>query len=129
MTLVGSVEQFNLLRDHALGWRGLIDGLRYKLDKLDVNVKVRQVKEKFGLLRVYAGALTDVETDERLVRYVDDLIEAAELTSSLLCYLCGAGTTHRGTGWWVRYFCADHDTVDLYTALGRRDLVERLGET
>lgn len=129
MTLTGHVHEFESLREHALGWRGLLDGLRHALvttaERDEVEIHVDQVKEKWGSLRCYVDVATSqagdlIDRDNERARWVHQLVEAAEITSHLLCYLCGAGATHRGEGHWTRYFCADHDNVDLTTALAER---------
>ncbi len=132
MTLTGHVHEFDELRAHALGWRGLLDGLRHALEAAPIEINVRQVKEKFGGLRCYVDfpGLDDLPDDvehvhsavrnaHNVTRSAQAAVDAAEGASYLLCYLCGAGATHRGSGYWVRYFCAEHDTQDLYDALKR----------
>lgn len=117
MTLTGNLREIDWLAADAIGWAGLLTGLRHRLDGLDVEIHVDQVKEKFGGLRFYV-TLPDEATDPD-ARYVNEWIESAENASYLLCYLCGAGVTHQGTGHWVRYFCAEHDTTDLFAKRGR----------
>jgi len=116
--LTGRIDEINDLKRELPGWAGLLDGLVSKLNRLDVDMQVLQVKEKFGGLRFYVQG-ADVGTRQR--HYID----AAETASSLLCCLCGAGVTHQGEGNWIRLFCAEHDTQDL-RALWQR---QREGET
>lgn len=118
MSLTGNVYEFDELREHALGWRGLLDGVRAKLETLNVDVHVWHVKEKFGGLRVSVHLPDD--TSDAVQGRVNLLVDTAENASYLLCYLCGGGVTHVGSGWWKRYFCAQHDTEDL-----RRELTAR----
>lgn len=117
MTLTGNTNEIDLLIADAIGWAGLLNGLRHRLDNLDISVSVSQVKEKFGGLRFYVSLPDDATERDR--RIVDSWIEGAETASFFLCYLCGAGATHQGTGSWVRYFCAEHDTADLFARRGR----------
>lgn len=129
-SLAGNVHEFDQLRAHALGWRGLLDGLRVALERLatsqegaivPITISIAQVKEKYGGLRCYVDFYHvngDVVVDDLpFTNLVLELLEAAEQVSELLCYLCGAGATRRGSGYWIRYFCAEHDTVDLQRAL------------
>lgn len=139
MALVGHVHEFKSLREHALGWRGLLDGLRVALERLarhqesaatPIDLSISQVKEKFGGLRCYVDFVRNgdfVDGNEAFTRQVLNLIDAAEQASFLLCYLCGAGVTRQGSGPWVRYFCAEHDNDDLRAALAARR-AERGGE-
>lgn len=133
MPLTGHVHEFDWLREHALGWRGLLDGLRVALERLaqheeraadPITVSVAQVKEKFGGLRCYVDFVRGngdlVTIDQPFTKQVLGLINAAEQASFLLCYLCGAGATKRGSGSWVRYFCPEHDTTDLRAALAAK---------
>jgi hypothetical protein len=61
--------------------------------------RVRQVKEKFGALRVYLG-----REDPR----ISALVEFAEYHSSKVCEQCGAPGTLRTDGW-MRTLCDAHE--------------------
>lgn len=64
-----------------------------------LKVEITQVKEKFGLLRVYHRGGDDV---------VDRLLDIAELVSAGICEACGAQgsvTEHQG---WLRARCHLH---------------------
>lgn len=112
MTLTGNFHEIDDVITTVPGWTGLLVGLRQRLNDLDVDVHVDQVKEKFGGLRFYYS--TDDDVSQTIVRIIDNWVEGAETASFLLCYLCGAGVTHQGSGYWVRYFCANHDTADVH---------------
>lgn len=118
MTLTGNVHQLESVAVDAPGWRGLLDGLKFRLETFDFEIVIQEVKEKFGVLRIYVTLPSDVSTHRR--HDVDEWVAAAEQATYLICYLCGAGVTHQGTGNWVRYFCDDHDTADVFFARARR---------
>lgn len=61
-------------------------------------VKVEQVKEKFGSLRFYVSGGDD---------YTDGAISLAEILSSHICEECGA-PGKRISGGWVRTLCEFH---------------------
>lgn len=108
MALIGNLNEIESLRNDATGWRGLIDGLVHVLSKFECDITVEQVKEKFGGLRFYV--YIDSNAHEHDALHGHRWIETAEEASFLLCYVCGAGVTHQGSGSWVRFFCAEHDT-------------------
>lgn len=91
----------------ANGWFDLIAANlklveRYaELERL--KVEITQVKEKFGLLRVYHRGGDEV---------VDRLLDIAELVSASICNVCGAQGSvveHQG---WLRARCHLHREVD-----------------
>lgn len=114
-------NQFEALAQHALGWAPYLRRLRTWLNERAVDVEVSQVKEKFGGLRVYLHRVDEPnepdETYERAWSEINAVVDYLEHLSYDLCYLCGAPRTHQGEGQWVRYFCAQHDTRDLYVTL------------
>ena len=63
-------------------------------------VRIRQVKEKYGTMRMYVEGGTEE---------VDDLIDAAEVRSETICEVCGApGSIHTIRGW-DKALCAFHE--------------------
>lgn len=88
------------------GWVPLVDKLCDDIYNNDPNVKVLQVKEKFGGLRFYyQGSL--YEEGE----VVDKLVVAAEKMSYKTCQKCGIVDNHKvetvGEGWWIKTLCED----------------------
>ena len=85
------------------GWHPLVLPLIEQCEAEDV--KVFQVKEKFGGLRFY----TDGNTSEKL----NHAIDSAEVACAKTCEECGAPGTLR-TGGWLKTLCDEH-------AKGRKD--------
>ncbi|HCL3145379.1 TPA: DUF2384 domain-containing protein [Pseudomonas aeruginosa] len=85
------------------GWLGLLDGtlslLHEYASQRSADVYLTQVKEKFGLLRIYSRG-----GDE----YTELIIDIAELVSGTICEICGK----RGAAWssqgWISVRCAEH---------------------
>lgn len=79
------------------GWSSIIDKL---YDRLPPEVKVLQVKEKFGLLRVYTSPHLD---------WLDEL----ETESASMCEMCGttedvetsSRTSEGRPGYWIKTLC------------------------
>jgi hypothetical protein len=67
------------------GWHPLLDELDAAIARLGYNVEILQVKEKFGMLRVYARCCPGFEHTEQL----NALIRDAERASCFTCERCG----------------------------------------
>jgi hypothetical protein len=80
------------------GWLPLVRDLVTKLYLSGWNKQLAQVKEKFGGLRFYTGALT---TEQH------QMIRDAENLSYATCEKCGAPGRLRQTGWWST-LCYEH---------------------
>lgn len=85
------------------GWLGLIDGTldliqRHSID-LDVDIRLRQVKEKFGELRIYS------QGGDNLTREIFDI---AELVSGKTCEICGQPGQLCNRQGWMQVRCNDH---------------------
>jgi len=76
------------------GWRGLVDRLVQKA--FDENFCILQVKEKFGLLRIYVTLYT-----EELSAFIQDL----ENESSKICEECGSTDGVTTMGDWLKTYC------------------------
>ena len=92
------------------GWCALVDQLCEDLEVAagaSVHlVRIDQIKEKFGALRIYLYVGDDAPTDlePRLRAFID----AAEASSLTICDVCGAsGSLITGDGR-VRVACGDH---------------------
>ena len=72
------------------GWYDLLDGLFAAMVQLGEDVRLTQVKEKFGRLRVYIDGGSDA---------VHDLIDEHEVLSGEICEVCGKSGWLHGTNW------------------------------
>jgi hypothetical protein len=76
------------------GWDRILDEVEERLNYLDPNYEVHQVKEKFGTLRFYytptiGGIVKDI---------MDDIVRMAEYWSTRTCELCGNSSSRGGSG-------------------------------
>lgn len=93
------------------GWHPLIKELEEKLNEIDPNFELQQVKEKFGGLRYYAN--TGVSSTVAALQF-HELVSVAEGKSVLICEECGKpGETHPGTFGWLKTLCPDHQAERL----------------
>ena len=96
------------------GWDRILDDVEERLNYLDPNYEVNQVKEKFGTLRFY------YETAENAVvqDIMDDVISMAEFWSARTCEICGVSSnrgdattkldftvSNKSRGGWYRTLC------------------------
>lgn len=107
----------SLIRDFEVGdgWRFLVENFFNALDERlggemgCRNLRVIQVKEKLGLLRVYFHDVPEeAQADTRAA--VDHAMQA----SIVSCEVCGGSGTLIKTGGWLRVRCTDHE--ELHTA-------------
>lgn len=82
--------------DVGQGWFDLLRRLIRALDAEGWDRELHQVKEKFGGLRFYPGALTS---------RMSQLIDEAEDASFLICELCGAPGEEHSRGGWLMVRC------------------------
>lgn len=78
------------------GWSELLDELDAELYAADPDYKTLQVKEKFGLLRVYLDGPFREDLYAIIGKY--------EQESSITCQECGGVGTIRSPGW-IRVHC------------------------
>lgn len=86
-----------------LGWEAIVDTLRRDLAELDPELRVEQVKQKFGGLRVYVAA-----GDPSVAAAVRDRIAEAESASSRTCEVCGRPGRLRTDRPWAATLCDEH---------------------
>jgi hypothetical protein len=82
------------------GWEKLYGSL-FQLCKL-LNIEVLQVKEKFGGLRFYVGAVPP-----EYLSMVYAIIEAVEAQSFRVCETCGTRNGVTTAGSWVLTLCQE----------------------
>ena len=78
------------------GWRKLVEKLVSDIEKIDPDISIAQVKEKFGGLRFYI-----VGGDENVYR----LINAAVQNSLKICEQCGTKENVTTKGGWILTLC------------------------
>lgn len=88
------------------GWYEILAELERKLNYLDPNYTVDQVKEKFGTLRFY---FSPSDIGNKLVNDIMyDCVKAAEFTSSYTCEYCGSRLGKLQTeNYWVKTACSE----------------------
>lgn len=85
------------------GWASIVTALRRDLADLDSELRVDQVKAKFGELRVYVAA-----GDPSVATAVRDRIAEAETASARTCEACGRPGSLRTDRPWVATLCDAH---------------------
>lgn len=75
------------------GWRHIVESVCESLEGR--GVEFRQIKEKFGALRIYWSAPSDS------AEYVAGVIALAEAVSTKTCESCGGPGERRDGGWIV----------------------------
>ena len=80
------------------GWCDLILATCEVLSNTPEPPVLTDVKEKFGLLRIYARSVQAMD---------DEIIEAAEVLSGRICEQCGALGKRRPVSW-ISTLCDDH---------------------
>jgi hypothetical protein len=111
----------NLMRDVTCGcfcgegWFDLIDSLLTDIESLnqDKSIKVNQIKEKFGGLRIY---LNHYGEDMTIASRISDLINIARAASTTTCESCGTWVkTGPTSGYpnkhWIKTYCPDCRTI------------------
>ena len=78
------------------GWFDLIDRLSAEITDIDPDVRVMQVKEKFGGLRFYVDSAPDE---------VYELITDAEERSFSICERCGSPGKPSDCSGWIKTLC------------------------
>lgn len=97
--LLTRIDRWNPRVDVGDGWQGIVCTLMADLEAMGLpDLRILQVKEKFGRLRVYLAQGNDAATDR---------IKAAIDASVVTCEACGALGTLRHAGRWHGVRCSD----------------------
>ena len=80
------------------GWHGLVNKAFDKLESMSEHIRIDQVKEKYGGLRIYTTPMHDE---------FDKFILNLETESYKLCEICGEEGKLRGGGWY-KTLCDAH---------------------
>ena len=113
----------DLQNDVGPGWRPLLAELHAELTEAGISYEALQVKEKFGILRVYIsgsgewhptfdltipgqGTVTGtLEEGSETWRRADAIVHAAEEKSRTVCEECGQPGVLRTDRFWLRTLC------------------------
>jgi NAD-dependent SIR2 family protein deacetylase len=84
-----------------IGWYSLIEEAVEKLNMFKDHVKIAQIKEKFGTLRIYVSYpddeddknITNEKEREKVYKFVDAIIAEAEYIAQKTCSSCSAKIT------------------------------------
>jgi hypothetical protein len=90
------------------GWLNLVNQLIDDILRIDPNIKIVQIKEKFGSLRFYYDY---GDSTEKTYKLIDDLVSKAEKDSKTICEACGSAKDIDPEGWnvngyWVKTLCS-----------------------
>jgi hypothetical protein len=88
------------------GWKDIIVELNEKLNEIDPDHKVMQIKEKFGALRYYASFSDDVDDISWGICW--DLIDEYSNKTAEACEVCGGKAKAITTKGWVHTMCDEH---------------------
>jgi hypothetical protein len=82
------------------GWLQIIIDADKKLNKINPDYAIDQIKEKFGLLRIYISGIGYDNAGE--------ILEEAEERSGKICELCGKDAELKSTNSWYQTCCDEH---------------------
>jgi len=89
------------------GWRELIERAIERIDAAgNDRIRITQIKEKFGTLRVYFDILGGASEEEE--NAIKEAVALAEARSSCTCEHCGAEGRLYEAGSWLQTACPDH---------------------
>lgn len=92
-------QMFRIMKNLEVGdgWLELINSMCDEIEPLlSHNMWASQIKEKFGLLRVYMCGYTDE---------IDEIIERYEELSGTVCENCGKPGKREKIGGWIETLC------------------------
>ena len=92
------------------GWYNILDRFFKMLALQHFEVKMTQIKEKYGDLRIYAGyGNNDIEN-----QLISNLIHEAEQASRTTCEICGNKGSITKTAGWYRCRCRHCKIMDKF---------------
>lgn len=77
------------------------------VDMPDETIRIMQIKEKFGSLRIYCSTVD---------LYMSGLVNMAELMSMVTCEECGNPGELKTTNGWVKCLCNEHRMAEALDA-------------
>lgn len=99
-TVFASTHRFNF--NCGIGWKDIINNLLDKLVEIYPEIKVTQIKEKFGTLRFYTAGIP-----EEKYYSCQAEIRNAEQLSAVTCEWCGKEGSQDVSRYWVVTLCPD----------------------
>ena len=87
------------------GWEPLLENLLRALKLLDPDLKIGQIKEKFGSLRVYVDPTPTNSKENETKKY--ELCRQAQEDSAKVCIVCGNTGRIVQLNSWLQCFCED----------------------
>lgn len=90
--------------DHGDGWYRIIEEICSKIEGIGAGDQVEflQIKQKFGVLRIYFTFLGD---DDKVYSKVSSIISDGEKISGKVCESCGDWGTERTPSGWIKVLC------------------------
>jgi len=76
------------------GWRPIIQEALEKINEMNPNTEILQIKEKFGGLRLYVGHIDGSDSME-----IEKIVRHAEKECGLTCEYCGCTGRWRKLNW------------------------------
>lgn len=98
------VDNDQVFHECGPGWKSLIDPIVTRAN--DMGATITQIKEKFGLLRIYFDP-GHADCDE-----LEDMVDQAELDSATRCEMCGEPAHMMLKAGWRKTLCKIH-AIDL----------------
>jgi len=107
--------------EHGYGWLGLTlpiieEVRRYNIKNPENEIKIDQIKEKYGSLRIYLSHEPD---------YLEAMICKAEHESEYICEICGARGKNEEINGWYMTLCDEHRKAKIESE-GDRELADKL---
>lgn len=98
----GEVLDFDTLMTQVpTGWKSILHKGFQEMFHLGWDGEIRQIKEKFGSLRLYVQN----ETSE-----IEEIISRMEDETESVCSVCGGPRTKTSSGW-IKHYCDEHFPV------------------
>jgi hypothetical protein len=91
--------------EHGDGWYNLLDKLFEKITNLLVppnKIKMIQIKEKFGQLRIY---FNQINCTKNIYEKIYKLLDEAEVESGKICEICGNEAKCTIENGWIHTIC------------------------
>jgi hypothetical protein len=95
------------------GWYDLVDECLTKLKTIYPKIKICQIKEKFGGLRVYEETIySEINLDrDKIFESICAVIDIYEAKSYEICEVCSKPGVLRTKGHrWIRTLCDEHES-------------------